>query len=74
LNGGLELFLEMNMLEIVGDVVEMGTLETGIGIAVCDSRRGHIELIGLDVGDIKQMPNMMYKKVRITIEAIESDA
>ncbi len=61
------------MLEIVGEIVEMGKLqdiEVGpdIGVVLKTKDGVFITVSGLSVGDIWQMPNALYKQARITIE------
>jgi len=61
------------MLEIVGEIVEMGALQnTGdgpdIGLVLKTKEGSFITVVGLTVGDVWQMPNALYKQARITIE------
>ena len=62
------------MLEIVGEIVEMGALDGfaenshDIGVVLKTKEGGFITVSGLTVGDIWQMPNALYKQAKITIE------
>ena len=62
------------MLEILGEIVEMGALEgfaenaRDIGFVLKTKEGEFITVSGLTVGDIWQMPNALYKQAKITIE------
>lgn len=61
------------MLEIVGEIVEMGALKNmgdgpDIGLVLKTKEGSFITVVGLTVGDVWQMPNALYKQARITIE------
>lgn len=61
------------MLEIVGEIVEMGALRDikegpDIGLVLKTKEGAFITVSGLTMGDVWQMPNVLYKRARITIE------
>lgn len=66
------------MLEIVGEIVEMGKLQgiergcPDIGVVLKTKEGVFITVSGLSVGDVWQMPNALYKQARITIELLNN--
>jgi hypothetical protein len=61
-------------MEYFGSVVEMGDLEESErGLLVEIRPQVYIKISGFARHDIKAMPNILYKRVKITIEAVDDD-
>ena len=58
-------------MQYLGDVIEMGDLDVARGLRVEIRPQVFIEISGFSRHDIMAMPNILYKKVKITIEAID---
>ena len=58
-------------MQYLGDVIEMGDLDGSRGLRVEIRPQVFIEISGFSRHDIMAMPNILYKKVKITIEAID---
>lgn len=62
------------MLEIVGEIVEIGALQNikenhpDLGLVLKTKEGVFITVSGLAVGDLMNIPNVLYKRARITIE------
>lgn len=57
-------------MEYSGNVVEIGDLDGQRGLRVEIRPQVFIEISGFSQNDIMTMPNFLYKKVKITIDAI----
>lgn len=57
--------------ERVGKVIEIGDLGLTKGLLIEIRPEVTIEVSGLKEHDIQSMPNMIYRKVRLTVEVLE---
>lgn len=58
-------------MQYIGDIIEMGDLDGSRGLRVEIRPQVFIEISGFARHDIMAMPNILYKKVKITIDAID---
>jgi hypothetical protein len=58
-------------MQYIGDVIEMGDLDGQRGLRVEIRPQVFIEISGFARHDIMAMPNLLYKKVKVTIEVTD---